>query len=214
MSSHPIKFRLFLDELHRSAINYHRLLDPSQETNPEFGARLRRFQRLDVGVSWPFLLNLYADYETGSLTIGNFCGILDTLENFFVRRFICGVPTHGLNKILPPLYNQAKGYTSLQEGVQATLWQRDYPTDLSFSHALVNVRLYGTGERLPKARLVLESLERALGGKEQVIAESLTVEHIMPQTLSTWWQEHLGESWREVHETRLHCLGQSDIDWI
>jgi uncharacterized protein with ParB-like and HNH nuclease domain len=206
----PDEVSHFLEEMHRSAINYHSLLDPSQEKNPELAARLRRFQRLDVGVSWPFLLNLYAVHEAGALTIDQFCKILDTLENFFVRRFICGIPTHGLNKIFPSLYNQARTWRtcdSLVEGVQAILLQRDYPPDSSFSHALVNVRLYGTGERLPKARLVLESLERALGGKEQVIAESLTVEHIMPQTLTAWWQEHLGESWREVHETRLHCLG-------
>jgi uncharacterized protein with ParB-like and HNH nuclease domain len=189
----PDEVSNFLDEMHRSAVHYHRLLDPSQEADPELTARLQRFQRLDVGVTWPFLLNLYADYETGALTVTDFCKILDTLENFFVRRFICGIPTHGLNKILTPLYNQAKTYASLLEGVQAILSQRDYPTDLSFSHALINVRLYGTGERLPKARLVLESLERALAGKEQVMAASLTLEHIMPQTLSTWWQEHLGE---------------------
>jgi uncharacterized protein with ParB-like and HNH nuclease domain len=203
----PDEVHSFLEEMHRSAIHYHRLLDPLQESNPDLTRRFRRFQRLDVGVTWPFLLNLYADYEARQLALTEFCKILDALENFFIRRFICAIPTHGLNKILPPLYNQAKTHTSLLEGVKAILSQRDYPTDSSFSHALINVRLYGTGERLPKAKLVLESLERALAGKEQVAPDSLTVEHIMPQTLSTWWQEHLGESWREVHETRIHSLG-------
>lgn len=203
----PDEISNYLDELHRASIHYHRLLDPSQEISTELTIRLRRFQRLDVSVAWPFLLNLYAEHGSGALNIADFCKILDTLENFFIRRFICGIPTHGLNKILTPLYNQAKTYSSLLEGVQKILCQRDYPTDLNFSHALINVRLYGTGERLPKARLVLESLERALAGKEPVVADSLTVEHVMPQTLSTWWQEHLGDSWREVHETRLHCLG-------
>lgn len=32
----------FLDELHRSAVHYHRLLDPAQELNPDLHPRLRR----------------------------------------------------------------------------------------------------------------------------------------------------------------------------
>jgi hypothetical protein len=35
----------------------------------------------------------------------------------------------------------------------------------------------------------------------------LTVEHIMPQTLTPWWQEHLGEDWDDLHELLLHTLG-------
>jgi uncharacterized protein with ParB-like and HNH nuclease domain len=203
----PAEVSKFLGDMHRSALHYHRLLDPAQESNPALSERLRRFQRLDVGVSWPFLLRLYADYEAGAFTATNFCSILDTLENFFVRRFICAIPTHGLNKILPPLYNQALTHTSLLDGVKAILSQRDYPTDSSFRQALINVRLYGTGERLSKARLILESLECTLSGKERVEVDTLTVEHIMPQTLSIGWQQHLGENWQEVHETRLHTLG-------
>jgi uncharacterized protein with ParB-like and HNH nuclease domain len=203
----PDQIVSFLDGMHRSAIHYHCLLDPSQESNPELLARLRRFQKLDVGVSWPLLLNLYNDYSSNALSVDDFCKILDVLENFFVRRFICGIPTHGLNKILPPIYHQAKAHGTLLEGIQIILAQRDYPNDTIFRNALLNVRLYGTGERLPKARLVLETLENALAGKEPVTTETLTVEHIMPQTPSAWWQEHLGETWREVHDTRLHSLG-------
>lgn len=197
----------FLDGLHRSAVHYHRLLDPAQELNPDLHSRLRRFERLEVGVAWPLLLNLYADHDAGSRSIGEFSAILDTLENYFIRRFVCGVPTYGLNKILAPLYHQAKSHASLLDGVRATLAQRGYPSDTEFRQALINGRLYGTGERLPKAKLVLESLERSLAGKEQVATESLTIEHIMPQTVTAWWEKNLGETWRETHELKLHTLG-------
>jgi uncharacterized protein with ParB-like and HNH nuclease domain len=203
----PEEISNYLGNMHHSALHYERLLDPSREPNPEIAARLRDFQQMDVGVSFPLLLNLYADYDSGKLMLADFCAILDSLKNFFIRRFICAVPTHGLNKVLPPIYNQAKIYPSLLEGVRSILSQRDYPGDGNFRHALINLRLYGPGERQPKAKLILESLERALAGKEQVKTESLSIEHIMPQTLSAWWQEHLGETWREVYETRLHSLG-------
>ena len=203
----PDGIAAFLDELHRSAVHYHRLLDPSQELNPDLHPRLRRFERLEVSVVWPLLLNLYAEHDAGTLSISEFTAILDTLENYFIRRFVCGVPTHGLNKSLTPLYHQAKSHPSLLDGVRALLAQRGYPSDTDFRQALINGRLYGTGERLPKARLVLESLERSLAGKEQVATEPLTIEHIMPQTPTPWWEENLGETWRETHEIKLHTLG-------
>lgn len=55
--------------------------------------------------------------------------------------------------------------------------------------------------------MVLEALERKLAGKEQVVTDSLSIEHIMPQTITPSWQEHLGDSWRETHEIKLHTLG-------
>ena len=203
----PDGIATFLDELHRSAVHYHRLLDPAQELNPDLHPRLRRFERLDVSVVWPLLLNLYAEHDAGTLSISEFTAILDTLENYFIRRFVCGVPTHGLNKSLTPLYHQAKSHPSLLDGVRALLAQRGYPSDTEFRQALINGRLYGTGERLPKAKLILESLERSLAGKEQVTTEPLTIEHIMPQTPTPWWEENLGETWRETHELKLHTLG-------
>jgi hypothetical protein len=188
-------------------VHYHRLLDPAQESSPDLHPRLRRFERLEVSVAWPLLLNLYAEHEAGTLSIGEFTAILDTLENYFIRRFVCAVPTYGLNKILTPLYHQAKAHPSLLDGVRSILAQRGYPTDTEFRKALIDGRLYGGGERLPKAKLILESLERALAGKEQVTTDALTIEHVMPQTPTPWWQEKLGETWRETHELRLHTLG-------
>jgi len=29
----------------------------------------------------------------------------------------------------------------------------------------------------------------------------------MPQTLSEWWQQHLGNDWEETHELFLHTIG-------
>jgi uncharacterized protein with ParB-like and HNH nuclease domain len=197
----------FLEELHRSAVHYHRLLDPAQELSPDLHPRLRRFERLEVSVAWPLLLKLYAEHDAGTLSIGEFTAILDTLENYFIRRFVCGVPTHGLNKSLTPLYHQAKSHPSLLDGVCSILAQRGYPSDTEFRKALVDGRLYGGGERLPKAKLILESLERSLAGKEQVTTDGLTIEHIMPQTPTSWWEKNLGETWRETHELRLHTLG-------
>jgi hypothetical protein len=91
----PSEIMHFLDTMHRSAIHYYCLTDPTQETNPELKARFLRFQKLDVGVSLPFLLNLYSDYEDELLPFAEFSKALDILKNFFVRRSSVAFPRTG-----------------------------------------------------------------------------------------------------------------------
>ena len=43
--------------------------------------------------------------------------------------------------------------------------------------------------------------------KKQVPFDNLTVEHIMPQTLSEWWQHELGVDWEERYDLYLHTIG-------
>jgi hypothetical protein len=55
--------------------------------------------------------------------------------------------------------------------------------------------------------LILERLEIAQGHKEIVPGTTLTIEHVMPQTLTDDWKAVLGEGWEEDHEQYLHTLG-------
>ena len=61
-----------------------------------------RLNRIEVTVAYPFLLNIYADYETKLLGEAEFTTVLDLLENFMIRRWVCGVPTYGLNRYFLP----------------------------------------------------------------------------------------------------------------
>jgi hypothetical protein len=35
----------------------------------------------------------------------------------------------------------------------------------------------------------------------------ITIEHVMPQKLTDWWQHHLGEDWQADHELYVHTIG-------
>jgi len=114
-----------------------------------------------------------------------------------------------LNKIFPQLYAQAilRNPGSLPNGVRSVLQSRGYPKDIEFRSRLVESRLYGAGERTTKTKLILETIETSYRHHEVVPFDSLTIEHVMPQTLTDWWQEHLGENWQADHELLLHTLG-------
>ncbi len=199
-----------LKELEQFSEYYAVLVDPSCAKSERIRVRLRRLNRLEVTVAYPFLLAVYAEVVTGGRTDDEFCAILDTIENYLVRRFVCGVPTYGLNKVFAPLYEQAtRNGLDLVTGVRKTLSSstRGYPRDDEFRERLGSARLYGGGDRREKTKFILERLEGGLGHKEAVPGASLTIEHVMPQTLGESWKEHLGSTWEEDHEQFLHTLG-------
>ncbi len=57
-----------------------------------------------------------------------------------------------------------------------------------------------------RTKLILESLESSLT-KEKVKPDNLTIEHIMPQTLTKEWKTMLGGNQAATHKKWLHTLG-------
>ncbi|MBN1997597.1 DUF262 domain-containing protein [candidate division KSB1 bacterium] len=188
---------------------YQKFLAPENEPNIEIRAALLRLNRLEVTTAYPFLLNCYHDYAQGRLVIDDFVKILQVIENFVVRRFVCNIPTNQLNKIFPPLYEQAhlKSLPNFVDGVCSALQTRGYPKDVEFRTRLIDSKLYGTREKAVKTKLVLETLESSYLHKEQVPFDDLSIEHIMPQKLTDWWEQHLGKEWQVEYELYLHTLG-------
>jgi uncharacterized protein with ParB-like and HNH nuclease domain len=89
----------YLAELARFATYYSKLLDPTTETRNALAVRLSRLNRIEATTAYPFLLNVYDDLVMNRLSEGDFAAILDTLETFLIRRFVCGLPTNSLSKI-------------------------------------------------------------------------------------------------------------------
>lgn len=196
-----------LKDLVRHADYYLVLLDPSKATSRDVSTRLERIARWEVSVAYPFLLGVYGDFVGGKLNEAELCAVLDVLETYLVRRFVCGVQSRDLNKILSPLYAQASKGEDFVASVRRVLGARQLPRDDTFRRDLAEARLYGQGDRIRKTKLILERLESAHGHKEKVDVTGLSIEHVMPQTLTDWWKEHLGENWEEAHEELLHTLG-------
>jgi uncharacterized protein with ParB-like and HNH nuclease domain len=204
--SSPDDIIAYLQEVAAFSSYYARLLRPAEERSARIAERMDRLNRYEATTAYPFLLNVYRDYDRKDVSEGDFLAILDMLESFLIRRFICGVATSGLTKIFPALYAQAKRGTSLVEGVRQALRDKSFPRDQQFREQFVTCKIYG-GDRSPKAKLILERLEMSFDHKEVVDPEALTIEHVMPRTPTDWWQQHLGEDWEAVHEEWLDTIG-------
>ncbi|QUS60723.1 DUF262 domain-containing protein [Synechocystis sp. PCC 7338] len=190
---------------------YSRLLNPEREPKELVRKYLCRINRLEVATVYPFLLNCYDDWMKNIITEQEFVSVLQVLENFILRRFVCNIQTRGLNRIFALLYSQVRKGADIAsdnfvERLKLTLQNRDYPKDREFRARLVDVKLYG-GNRSEKCKLMLESIEEFFRHKEQVPFEGLSIEHIMPQTLNEVWKENLGEDWSITHELLRHTIG-------
>jgi hypothetical protein len=211
-----------LGELSAYSVYYEKLLNPDKESVKSIQERLLRLNDIEVTVAYPFLLNIYKDYESKSISKDDFAEILDIVENFLIRRFICNIQTHGLNKIFPYLYEKSK--EKLIEGIKKELSSspQKYPKDSDFKQAFKEAKLYvKSGEAKKKGRVILERLE-LYQNKEPVNLRkqnpdgkpSITIEHIMPQTPTDWWKEHLGDDWESIYKEYLNNIGNLTLSGV
>lgn len=203
----------YISEMYSYSIYYQRLIHPEFEPDTILQKYFRRLNRIEVTTAYPLLLSVYNLYESGNLTKENFVEILKVIENYMIRRFVCGIPTNQLNKIFPTIYPTVKDKTGddVVEGVKNIIQSKGYPKDNEFILRLKETKLYGAGDRQIKTKLILESIEESYNHKEEVSFDDLTIEHVMPQTLSEWWQEHIGENWEDTHDLYLHTLGNLSL---
>jgi hypothetical protein len=199
----------YLSELKKFSIYYQRLIYPELEPEVQLQKYFRRLNRIEVTTAYPLLLNFYSNYADGKITTDDFVSIMKTLENYLIRRFVCNVPSNQLNKIFPIIYPQiiSKHPDNIVEGFKTILQGRSYPKDNEFYLRFRETKFYGGGDRQIKTKLILETIEESFAHKERVPFDNLTIEHIMPQTLSEWWQGELGAEWEETHDLFLHTIG-------
>ena len=179
----------------------------SCEKDPEIKKRFDDIKILEVNVVYPFLLEVYNDYEHHRLTREDFISILKLIESYVFRRLICGIPTHGLNKIFATFAKEIDKDHYL-ESVQAAFLQKSsgarFPRDEEIRAAFIARDIYNFRNR----HYLLSKLEN-YKRKEWVNIDEYTIEHIMPQNerLSVDWQQELGPDWQEVQERYLHTIG-------
>lgn len=118
------------------------------------------------------------------------------LQSFIVRRAFTGQETKEYNKLFVEVVAALRGLKGhavvgaleqkLLSGGGAT---RIWPTDEQVIEHAVTSPVYGQ-LRTPALRVVLERLELSLRGKKsetEDITPDLQIEHVMPQTWSTYW---------------------------
>jgi uncharacterized protein with ParB-like and HNH nuclease domain/predicted transport protein len=177
------------------------------ESNSALKIAFQDLRELKVDVAYPFLMELYRDYDLKLLSQADFLTAVRLVESYVFRRAICAIPTNSMNKTFAT-FGKALNKDSYLESIQANLLllpsYRRFPGDEEFKRAFQTKDLYKFRSRSYWLRR-LENHQR----KERVSIDEYTIEHILPQNenLSPVWKEALGEDWQRIHQTYLHTLG-------
>jgi len=169
---------------------------------------LRQVAGMEITTAYPLLLNLLDRNDRGQLSMEDLCGCLEDLVSFVLRRSLCGETTRTYGKWFVEVITLIRDQP--RRDLQAYWLSRRWPDDAAVLARLPSFELYR--RESTKTRVILEALEKSFGHRERVDLSTLTIEHVMPQTITNnkngkAWKEMLGEGWEKTHETLLHTLG-------
>jgi uncharacterized protein with ParB-like and HNH nuclease domain/predicted transport protein len=191
----------------RAFARYFCALALGHEQDAALGRAFQDLRDLKVDVAYPFLLELYHDYASGTLNSADFVAAVRLVEAYVFRRAICAIPTNSMNKTFAT-FGKALRKDRYLESIQAHFLMlpsyRRFPADDEFRRDLHTRDVYNFRSR----SYWLRRLENH-GRKERVPVDEYTIEHILPQNpdLPVAWKQALGPDWQRVQQQWLHTLG-------
>ena len=202
-----------LAEILHYAEFYHAFLyGDEKKYGKEVNALLLDLQKLKQSTVFLFLFKVFDDFHDGIIDENELAKVLRLLLNYSIRRLVCEIGSNSLRGLYKTLHsrvysndkNKDRYYDALVSFLMQITSKDALPTDDAFMLALKQTNLY---RKNALCKYLLAELENQ--GKEHIIVDNLTIEHIMPQNnnLSTEWQVMLGDNWISVKEKYLHTLG-------
>ena len=206
------------------AEQYHRINNASLG-NTKLSQKMGQLNSLGSTVHLPYLMSLllYAN-ETG-MTNDELYEVLNTIETYWARRIICNLPTNALAKVYATLHSDVLRHINafVKRGLA---FEHSYPEVLNF----LLIKKQGTSALpsdsevktefktrniyhmpLQYKQFLFERMNNGLSRERvDVIAEmkngNVSIEHIMPQTLTNAWRTELGKDFQRIHDTYLHTF--------
>ncbi|GAA9295356.1 DUF262 and DUF1524 domain-containing protein [Helicobacter pylori] len=176
-----------------------------KEADKDLNKALDFLVDLEMDVIYPLLLELYSDYSDGVLSKDDFRRSIALIESYICRRKVCGLGTNSLNKVFPSFTKHIQKdeyFKSLKAHFGSLTEKQRFPNNDEFKDCFITIDFY----RFKKNRYFFERLEN-FDTKEPVNTKGLTIEHIMPQTLTEEWERDLGENFQAIHDRYLHTIG-------
>lgn len=201
-----------LSELLRYA-NYYNEIRNSNTAIKGVDLQLDNINNIRSSVTYPYLLELFDDYYNKELIDElEFEEVLKIIVSYIYRRNVCSIPTNALNKIFTVMprdtkRNRAQGMIykgALIDFLMSKTGSGIFPRDEEFRNSFMSGNMYSKTHGFTK--LILYEIEK-YRHKEVVNIDDLTVEHIMPQTLTPEWNIELGYNSYNVYRLYKDTIG-------
>lgn len=160
----------------------------------------------DTSVADSLLLKIIGDYDDGNITQNEVETLFLLIDSYLLRTHVCDLSKDS-NKLLPEVIlkiDESNYVKSIEKIMMSKGGNRRFPRDIIFKDKLIQLSLY-TNRTM--CSYMLKRLEEYKNSTEMVKPKSIQIEHIMPQTLTPEWENHLGLNHENTHEKYLHTIG-------
>lgn len=210
-----------LEDMHHYAKIYSQIANAKAGTD-KLNQKLSQLRTLDSTIAYPFFMAFFNYASKNDLPESEICKVIDVIESYWARRIICNLLSNALNKVFAtlhrdvlnqkykvvsdnkPAYIDVLTYILLKKGRSSI-----FPSDEDVKTDFATRQVY----KIPaNARMfILERLENRDNNERHDVVKGLSekkisIEHIMPQTLSDQWKKDLGPEWERIHQTYLHTM--------
>lgn len=208
-----------LKDLYNVAKIYQPFIRNDNSYSADTNMLMQELRDMAQTTAYPFLMKIFLDEAKGIFDEKELDKVINLIIIYLVRRTICGVPTHSLRGFMLNLYNRVFKVESNKvrcfESIFAFLSQLETNDRLrrldEMSESLKTAELY---KNVKFATYLLYKIENGRYPNvysEFTLANSVSVEHIMPQTLTDEWIVMLGEDAEDIHKTYLNTLGNLSL---
>lgn len=190
-----------------------------------------RLDRLRMTVMDIFLMSYYDKYLNDNDPESELIKVLTVLESFLFRRIVCDEPSYELRSLFASLHRrvlalkgeQIASYSDVLVYLLENI-KENYPKDEFFASSFGERDIYHLKPHI--RAYIFDCLERSAGAETINVYERLqkinlspsekpfSVEHIMPQTLTSAWVNDLGctqAEAQELHGKWLHTIANLTV---
>lgn len=170
---------------------------------------------------YPFVTKVYTRYLNNEYSSDVVENILKVLLTYLIRRIVCAKPTNALPKFFCTIDREIENIIKKDELsmeayddifvyiIENRRGHVEFPTDEEFKEAFTKFRLYRMQTQVKN--YILRELEN-YNNKERITIKSIdektiSIEHIMPQTLTPIWKSSLGENYLDIYEKYVDSIG-------
>lgn len=199
---------------------YGRIITAKNDPKDTVSSILYRLNNIEMTVSYPFLLAMFGHEKRGEIDFADVESTLKVLETYICRRIMCpNYTSNALNKVFCTLDSEVmKLKTDNSEATYSSILiyyllsrsgSAGFPTDKEFIDSLTNRDVYHMFKK--NREYIFDRFENGNTVERVNVIEmmengDLTIEHIMPQTLTDDWKKELGDDYQSIYDQNIHTL--------
>ncbi len=193
---------------------YSFFINRSTHPDAQINNSLTRLNNLRFTPAYPFLFDIFDLYSKDVLSKNTVNTIINLVESYVFRRIMVYNSTQGMNKMFLTLSREVKRlapdnwqdryFDVMSFIIKNKTTSQKFPTDSELREAMLVKNVYKLSSK--NRDFLLSSLE-GYGSSYSVDLTDLTVEHIMPQTLTNVWKKSIGIGWEDMHSEYVHTIG-------